>query len=106
MVAKASLEAVEMAGPWFGKRWSEYLTFVATTAFVPLEVYELTTSFGWLKLVTFIMNVAVVIYLLLGKRLFAPRGGDQACRHGNSGWEAIDRRPPVKPLVSSAQAVP
>ena len=44
LVAYATLEAVEMVGLWFTKRWAEYLTFVATTLFVPLEVYELLSS--------------------------------------------------------------
>jgi uncharacterized membrane protein (DUF2068 family) len=97
LVAYATLEAVEMVGLWFAKRWAEYLTFVATTLFVPLEVYELLSSFGWLKLVTFIVNMAVVIYLLLGKRLFGLRCGraaDLARRRADGGWEAIERRPP------------
>jgi uncharacterized membrane protein (DUF2068 family) len=49
LVAYATLEAVEMIGLWLGKRWAEYLTFVATLAFVPLEVYELLSAFGWLS---------------------------------------------------------
>jgi uncharacterized membrane protein (DUF2068 family) len=103
LVAYAALEAVEMVGLWFAKRWAEYLTFVATTLFVPLEVYELLTSFGTLKLVTFIVNMAVVIYLLLGKRLFGLRGGrpaDLARRQADGGWEAIERRPPGGPAAS------
>ena len=51
LVGYATLEAFEMVGLWFAKRWAEYLTFLATLAFVPVEVYELTSSFGWLKLV-------------------------------------------------------
>jgi uncharacterized membrane protein (DUF2068 family) len=97
LVAYAALEAVEMVGLWFAKRWAEYLTFVATTLFVPLEIYELLTAFGWLKLVTFIINVAVVVYLLLGKRLFGLRGGhaaDMARRQADGGWQALERRPP------------
>jgi uncharacterized membrane protein (DUF2068 family) len=97
LVAYAALEAVEMVGLWFAKRWAEYLTFVATALFVPLEVYELATSFGTLKLVTFIVNMAVVIYLLLGKRLFGLRGGHAAGvarRRADGGWEAIERRTP------------
>jgi uncharacterized membrane protein (DUF2068 family) len=100
LVAYASLEAVEMVGLWFAKRWAEYLTFVATTLFVPLEIYELLSGFGWLKFVTFIVNLAVVIYLLLGKRLFGLRGGhaaDLARRRADGGWEAIERRVPGHP---------
>jgi uncharacterized membrane protein (DUF2068 family) len=105
LVAYATLEAVEMVGLWFAKRWAEYLTFVATTLFVPLEVYELLGSFGWLKLVTFIVNMAVVIYLLLGKRLFGLRGGhaaDLARRRADGGWQAIERRPPGGPVAPAA----
>jgi uncharacterized membrane protein (DUF2068 family) len=97
LVAYTTLEAVEMVGLWFTKRWAEYLTFVATTLFVPLEVYELLSSFGWLKVATLIVNLAVVLYLLLGKRLFGLRGGraaDLARRQADGGWEAIERRPP------------
>ncbi len=39
VAAYALLEAVEMVGLWYGRRWAEYLTFVATTALLPLEVY-------------------------------------------------------------------
>jgi uncharacterized membrane protein (DUF2068 family) len=97
LVAYATLEAVEGVGLWLGKRWAEYLTFFATAAFIPLEVYEFTTAFGWFKLVTFLVNVAVVVYLGLGKRLFGLRGGhaaDEARRRADGGWEAIDKRPP------------
>jgi len=101
LVAYATLEAFEMVGLWFAKRWAEYLTFLATLVFVPLEVYELYTGFGTLKLVIFIVNMAIVIYLLLGKRLFGLRGGhaaEVARRQADGGWEAIDRRPPGQPI--------
>ena len=101
LVAYATLEAVEMVGLWMAKRWAEYLTFLATSAFVPVEVYELITAFGWFKLLTFIVNVAVVVYLLLGKRLFGLRGGhaaEVARSQADGGWAAIDRRPPGQPI--------
>jgi uncharacterized membrane protein (DUF2068 family) len=101
LVAYATLEAVEMVGLWMAKRWAEYLTFVATLLFVPLEVYELLTAFGWLKLVTFLVNVAVVVYLALGKRLFGLRGGhaaDVALREADADWRAIKSRPPGWPF--------
>ena len=44
LVAFAALEAVEMVGLWLNKRWAEYLTFIATTALVPFEVYEFTNG--------------------------------------------------------------
>jgi uncharacterized membrane protein (DUF2068 family) len=94
LLAFAALEASEMVGLWLNKRWAEYLTFIATTALVPYEVYELTNGVSAFKLVALIINLAVVIYLLLAKRLFGLRGGhaaEHARREASSGWEAIAR---------------
>jgi uncharacterized membrane protein (DUF2068 family) len=100
LLAFASLEAVEGVGLWFNKRWAEYLTFVATTALVPFEVYELTNGVSVFKLIALIINLAVVIYLLLAKRLFGLRGGhaaEHARRVRTSGWPAIERATPGAP---------
>ncbi len=94
LLAFAALEAAEMVGLWLAKRWAEYLTFVATTALVPFEVYELTNGVSAFKLIALIINVAVVLYLLLAKRLFGLRGGHgavKANRARSSGWPAIER---------------
>jgi len=72
------LEGVEGVGLWLARRWAEYLTVVATAAFVPLEIYELYDHPTVTKGVTFAINVAIVVYLLLAKRLFGLRGGQRA----------------------------
>ncbi|HEX4539963.1 MAG TPA: DUF2127 domain-containing protein [Acidimicrobiales bacterium] len=93
----AVLEAVEMVGLWYGRRWAEYLTFVATTVLLPLEVYELTTRITALKVIALVVNLAIVVYLLLAKRLFGLRGGEralQAIRERELGWSAIERATP------------
>ncbi|HVA03986.1 MAG TPA: DUF2127 domain-containing protein [Acidimicrobiales bacterium] len=74
----AALEAIEMVGLWFAKRWAEYLTFIATVALLPLEVYELTSGISALKLVTFVVNLAIALYLMWAKRLFGINGGNRA----------------------------
>ena len=97
IVGYALLEAAEMVGLWMGRRWAEYLTFVATTVLVPFEVYELTRSFSALKVITLILNLAIVLYLLLAKRLFGVRGGGQAekaLREADTGWKALERATP------------
>ena len=97
LLAFAALEAVEMVGLWLNKRWAEYLTFIATTALVPFEIYELTNGVSAFKIVALIINLAVVIYLLLAKRLFGLRGGylaERARRERSSGWGAIERATP------------
>jgi uncharacterized membrane protein (DUF2068 family) len=97
VVAYALLEAAEMVGLWFAKRWAEYLTFVATTLLIPFEITELVHSISILKLLTLVINIAVAVYLLLAKRLFGLRGGgraEEAERARDSGWEALERSTP------------
>jgi uncharacterized membrane protein (DUF2068 family) len=92
-VGYATLESFEMVGLWYAKRWAEYLTFVATMGFVPLEVYELSKGVSWFKIVVLIINLAVAAYLLFAKRLFGVRGGHRALlalRAERSGWAAVE----------------
>ena len=74
------LQLVEGVGLWLLKRWGEYFAVVATSLFLPLEVYELTEKVTWLRVVAFVVNLAAVVYLLLSKRLFGLRGGHAAYR--------------------------
>jgi uncharacterized membrane protein (DUF2068 family) len=94
VAAYAVLEAVEAVGLWLAKRWAEYLTFVATTVLLVPEVYELTSRVSVLKILTLVINLAVVVYLLLAKRLFGLRGGgraEAAERARDTGWPALER---------------
>lgn len=100
LLAYAALEGVEAVGLWLAKRWAEYLTFLATTILLPLEVYELVDGATALKVIGFLINLAIVIYLLFKKRLFGLRGGGKAEiaeRQANMGWEAIERTSPLEP---------
>ena len=51
---------------------------VATSIFLPLEIYELSEKVTALRVGAFVLNLAAVVYLLLSKRLFGLRGGHQA----------------------------
>jgi uncharacterized membrane protein (DUF2068 family) len=96
--AYALVEGVEAVGLWLMKRWAEYLTFVVTASLLPLEIYELIHKLTPLKAIAFIVNIAIVVYLLFAKRLFGLRGGaaaDEAERERDSGWSAIDRGAPT-----------
>jgi uncharacterized membrane protein (DUF2068 family) len=97
VIGYALLEAAEMVGLWFAKRWAEYLTFVATALLIPFEIVELVHNVSVLKVLTLVINVAVAVYLLLAKRLFGLRGGgkaEEAERARDSGWEALERSTP------------
>jgi uncharacterized membrane protein (DUF2068 family) len=71
-LAYAALFAVEGVGLWRQRVWAEYLTIVATTSFIPFEVYALTRSFTPVRLGALVVNVAIVGYLVV-RRVRASR---------------------------------
>jgi uncharacterized membrane protein (DUF2068 family) len=100
VLAYGVLEGIEAVGLWLAKRWAEYLTFLATTILLPLEVYELLNQVTALKVIGFIINLAIVIYLLFRKRLFGLRGGgtrEEAERAAEMSWAALERTAPPEP---------
>ena len=78
LAAYALIEIVEGIGLWQGRRWGEYFAMVATSLGLPYEIYDLSTKFGVTALVLFIINLALVVYLVVTKRLFGVRGGKRA----------------------------
>jgi uncharacterized membrane protein (DUF2068 family) len=78
LAAYALIELVESVGLWLGKRWGEYFAMVATSIFLPYEVYDLTVKITWLRVAAFVINLLLVIYLVWTKRLFGVRGGKAA----------------------------
>ncbi len=112
LAAYAALEGVEAVGLWHAKRWAEYLTFVATTLLLGPEIYEIVGKLTVLKVVTLAINAAIVVYLVLAKRLFGLRGGrraERAVREVEEGWDALERTtprpvlpPPTAPAAETA----
>ena len=51
---------------------------VATSVFLPYEVYDLTVKITWLRLGALVINLLLVVYLAWSKRLFGVRGGKAA----------------------------
>jgi uncharacterized membrane protein (DUF2068 family) len=101
----ALVEGAEAVGLWYQRRWAEYLTLVATAAFVPLEVYELSRSLSPLKAIALLVNLAIVVYLLYAKRLFGLRGGvaaEEVARRRDVGWESLERSSPEAVSAHSA----
>jgi uncharacterized membrane protein (DUF2068 family) len=74
----AAVFSVEGVGLWMQKKWAEYVTVIVTMSFLPLEIYEVAHHFSAAKVVTLVLNVAVVVYLvvrLMGeRRAHAPLG--------------------------------
>ncbi len=64
----AALMLTEGLGLALRKKWAEYLTIFVTGSFIPLEVYELAEEFSLAKIAVIALNVAVVVYLVIGLR--------------------------------------
>jgi uncharacterized membrane protein (DUF2068 family) len=98
LLVYALVEGIEAVGLWHQRRWAEYLTFLVTASLLPFEIYEIVHRSTPFKVIAFIINVAVVVYLLLAKRLFGLRGGaaaEEAARRRDVGWEALERTSPA-----------
>ncbi|GGL92752.1 DUF2127 domain-containing protein [Nakamurella endophytica] len=112
LVAYAALQAVEGAGLWLARRWGEYLSVVATAVFLPLEMYELTERVTALRVVLFLLNLAVVVWLVASKRLFGVRGGAaaQQALHRSESLLTVERAaaggPPSDPAGGATTSTP
>lgn len=91
LLAYGLLQIVEGMGLWYQKRWAEYLAVIATSAFIPLEIFELTHKVTVLRAGALVVNIAAVIWLLWTKHLFGLNGG-AAAAHDESvkGRSAIE----------------
>jgi uncharacterized membrane protein (DUF2068 family) len=58
------LELVEGTGLWLDQLWAEYLTVIATSLLIPLELYELVRHPTALKAGGLAVNVLIVAYLV------------------------------------------
>src|SRR3954468_16405058 len=87
LIGYALLQLAEGIGLWSLKRWGEYVAAIGTSVFLPLEIYELTKEVTYVKVGALVINLALVAYLIVSKRLFGVRGGREAFerkRHGQS----------------------
>ena len=62
--AYAALFITEGIGLWLQKPWAEWLTIVATTSFIPFEVWEIVKKLTIVRVALVIANLAIVIYLI------------------------------------------
>jgi uncharacterized membrane protein (DUF2068 family) len=78
LAAYAVIEIVEGTGLWVAKRWGEYFAMVATSVGLPFEVYDLVHKVSTIGAILFAINLVLVLYLVITKRLFGVRGGKRA----------------------------
>jgi uncharacterized membrane protein (DUF2068 family) len=89
----AVIELIEAVGLWLMRRWGEYFAVIATSVFLPLEIYELAEKITAVRLIAFVINVVAVIWLLWSKRLFGLNGGAKAYReeHQSASLLSVER---------------
>jgi uncharacterized membrane protein (DUF2068 family) len=78
LLAYAAVETVEAVGLWMLKRWGEYFAVIATSFGLPIEIYELTERITVVRAGTLVVNIALIFYIVVSKRLFGLRGGRAA----------------------------
>ncbi|MBC6458026.1 DUF2127 domain-containing protein [Actinomadura sp. HBU206391] len=78
LLAYGVVELVEAVGLWLLKRWGEYFAVIATSLGLPIEIYELTERVTVVRVGALIVNVALIVYIVISKRLFGLRGGRAA----------------------------
>jgi uncharacterized membrane protein (DUF2068 family) len=59
----ASLRLLEAYGLWLGTRWAQWLAVITGGIYVSLEIYEILSKYSWIKLLTLIVNVGIVLYM-------------------------------------------
>ena len=88
----AALEFVEGIGLLRRRRWAEYLTLVATLIPIPfIEIPALRDHFTFVRLGALVINVAIVVYLVIARKLFRLLPPDHAEN------EAAVEKPAVPP---------
>jgi len=78
LAAYAVVELIEALGLWLAKRWGEYFAMVVTSLGLPYEIYDMTSKITVTRVALFAVNLALVLYLVITKRLLGVRGGKRA----------------------------
>jgi uncharacterized membrane protein (DUF2068 family) len=91
-VLYAIIGTVEAVGLWRERRWAEYLTVIATMGFLPFEVVALVDKVTVLRIGAMAINIAILIYLVVSKRLF----GLPQRQHDAVDWDAVAADPLVR----------
>ena len=96
--AFAALLGTEGVALHLRKPWARWLTIVATSSLIPIELYESAREVHLIRIVVLLANVAVIIYLWNHQELFV-KGSQHAAWNGRSrtngrqhGEEAVERR--------------
>jgi uncharacterized membrane protein (DUF2068 family) len=59
-----AISAIEAVGLWFEKEWARWLVIGVVTISIPFEIFEIIKGISPVKLIVFILNIAIFIYLI------------------------------------------
>ncbi len=93
----AVVSGIEAFALWQAKRWGEYFAMIVTSLGLPVEAYELYKAITVTKSLLLALNLLLVVYLVVSRRLFGVRGGRRA-------YEARLRSESVIDAAASAAA--
>ena len=63
-LAYAGLLLTEGLGLWFERAWAAYLTVIATSLFIPFELYEIVKRVTVPRIAVLLLNLVIVLYLI------------------------------------------
>lgn len=55
---------VEAYGLWHERRWAEWFAVGSGGIYIPVEVYELTVRFTWVRVGALVINLAIVACMI------------------------------------------
>lgn len=61
----AIVTAIEAIGLWYEQRWAHILVLCLVGISIPIEIYEIIEGISPVKVIIFLVNVAVFLYLLI-----------------------------------------
>lgn len=79
----SAMRFVESYGLWRQRVWAEWVALLSGASYLPLEIYGLTRHADGLKWTVFLLNVAIVLYMLYLRVQDKPaRRRDRQSAHG------------------------
>ena len=63
-LAYSTLRFVEAYGLWFERAWAEWLALVSGAIYLPFEIYEIARRPDAVRVAIFVINLAVVLYMV------------------------------------------
>jgi len=80
----STLRFFEAYGLWRERAWAEWLAMISGGIYLPFEIYELMRRLDWIRLGIFLVNLAVVLYMVYLRIQDRPRVRDSVPSAGTA----------------------